>query len=62
MIKYRATIRHHEIRGARFVNCSGVDLQFAKKLAELEFSNCRRDAEIVILGYREKGAPEIYAS
>jgi hypothetical protein len=61
LIRYRATVRHPDIRGARYIDC-GCDFAAAQKRAELEFRNERLDAEIVIEGFRPKGAPEIYAS
>jgi hypothetical protein len=61
LIRYRATIRHPEIRGVGYVDC-GCDFAAAQKRAELEFRNERPDAEIVLMGYRDNGPSEVYAS
>jgi hypothetical protein len=61
VIRYRASVRHPEIRGARYIDC-GCDLVAAQKRAAVEFRNERPEAEIVIEGFRPRGAPKIYAS
>jgi hypothetical protein len=58
MTSYVATIRHHSISRARFIEC-GSDLTAAKKLAAREFRDAPRDYVITIYAHDFGYPPEI---